>query len=291
MHSSRIGALIREGRTLLERHGVPNALHNAEWMLSELIGCTRADLYLRSDSGIEGALVERYQALLMRRCRREPLQYILGSVEFMSFRFAVSHGVFIPRFETELLVERAERHLRESGAHENGTILDLCSGSGVIALSLLLRNSGLRAAFGVDSNPDAVAVATKNAAAHGLENRAIFTTGEAALFLERSRDRYDLIVSNPPYIAEPDMSALAPEVREFEPKDSLCGGPDGLDFYRRVIPLLPPCLAGRGIAAMEIGAGQGEAVSALMLDAGMMDPRVYRDYADFERVVVSFAPR
>lgn len=289
MQSSQIVVLIREGRALLEEHGVPNALHNAEWMLSGLIGCARADLYLRAGDTVDRKLIDRFEQQILRRCRREPLQYILESVEFMSYLFAITHGVFIPRFETELLVERVEHHLQARGSIDQSVLLDLCSGSGVIALSLLLRNPGLRA-LGVDSNPAAVALAGLNADSHGLSRRTVFEAGDAAGYLASSTARFDLIVSNPPYIPSTEIAHLAPEVREFEPLESLAGGPDGLDFYREVIPLVPPRLTERGFVAVEIGAGQGEAVSALMLGAGLTDVVVYNDYAGFERVVVAYAP-
>lgn len=288
MQSSRTAALIREGRAQLERHNVPNALHNAEWMLSGLIGCTRAELYLRGDAPVDPASVSRFEEQIQRRCLREPLQYILGSVEFMSYQFAIVPGVFIPRFETELLVERLEPHLHGRGIRERGTILDLCSGSGVIALALLMRNPGLTA-VGVDSNPAAVALSERNAASLGLERRAIFEVADATARLARGGDRFDLIVSNPPYIPTAEMGRLAPEVREHEPPESLLGGADGLDFYRSAIPLLPPRLTDRGVVALEIGAGQGDAVSALLGKAGLGDVVVYNDYAGFERVVIAYA--
>lgn len=290
VQSSPIVELIREGRSLLERHEVPNALRNAEWMLSDLIGCDRADLYLRTGAAIEPELAERFQQRIRRRCRREPLQYILESVEFMSYRFAITRGVFIPRFETELLVERVEQHLIARGIDRDGAILDLCSGSGVIAVSLLLRNPGLRA-HGIDRNADAVALAGRNAEAHGVIQRAHFERGDAAAFLAGSTATFDLIVSNPPYIPSTEIAQLAPEVREYEPLESLAAGPDGLDFYREAVPLVPPRLTERGVAAMEIGAGQGEAVSALMRGAGLTDVVVYQDYSGFDRVAVAYSPK
>lgn len=288
MQSSPTVTLIKKGQVLLEQHGVLNALHNAEWMLSGLIGCNRADLYLRAGAAVDQALIDRFEQQILRRCRREPLQYILGSAEFMSYQFQITHGIFIPRFETELLVERVEHHFQERGIHEQCAILDLCCGSGVIALSLLLRNRGL-SAVGVDSNPEAVRIAGCNADYHGMSRRAVFETGDAAGYLARSTTGFDLIVSNPPYIPASEIEWLAPEVREFEPRESLCGGLDGLDFYREAIPLLSPRLTEQGIVAVEIGAEQGEAVSALMRAAGLEGVIVYKDYAHFDRVVIAHA--
>lgn len=288
MQPSPIVTLVRAGRERLERHGVPNALHNAEWMLSELFGCERADLYLHADTPIEPALVARFDEWIGRRCRREPLQYILGSIEFMSFRFAIVPGVFIPRFETELLVEWTERAMRSRGISGRGSVLDLCSGSGVIILSLLLRNLELTG-MGVEHNPDAVSLAIRNAGLHGLGGRVSFMQDDASRYLEHANESFTLITANPPYIPADDLARLAPEIRGFEPMDSLDGGPDGLDFYRTVLPLLPSRLAAGGVVAMEIGAGQGEAVSAMMRAAGLVDVAVHTDYAGFERAVIACA--
>jgi release factor glutamine methyltransferase len=286
MQSSPASNLIKEGQTLLERHGVPNALHNAEWMLSHLLECTRAELYLAA-AAVDQRVVDRFEEYIVRRCAREPLQYILKSVEFMSYPFAAVPGVFIPRFETELLVERAEQHLAARGIRE-GAVLDLCSGSGVIALSLALRNRDLKA-IGVDFNPEAVDVSDRNAETHGIGDRVRFEMRNARTFLVDCEMQFDLIVSNPPYIRTGEMTDLPPEVREFEPVESLCGGPDGLEFYREVMPILPRAMTKRGVAAFEIGAEQGDAVSDLMRAAGLESVTVYKDYAEHDRVVIGHA--
>jgi release factor glutamine methyltransferase len=286
--SSGTLALVDEGRARLEEHGVPNALHNAEWMLSHLLGCRRSDLYLDPRRDISPAIVARYREFVARRSVREPLQYILGSTEFMSATFLIDHGVFIPRFETEVLVERVERRLHERAADRTAAVLDLCCGTGVIALALLLRNPHLTA-VGVDISPEAVRAARRNADLHGLAGRVEFVTGDAAAYVARETARFEAIVCNPPYIAASEVLELAPEVREFEPMESLLGGPEGLDFYRTLVPRVPERLAGNGVAAFEIGAGQGEAVRRLFLDASLADVQVHQDYNHMDRVVIGRA--
>ncbi len=283
--SSGTLALIREGRARLEERGVPNALHNAEWMLSHLLGCRRSDLYLDAGREINDTILARYREFVARRCAREPLQYILGSTEFMSYTFTIDHGVFIPRFETELLVERVERRLDMHGAGRRVAVLDLCCGSGVIALALALRH-GCVTAVGVDISPEAIRMARNNAELHGLSGRVEFMSGDASEYLSHETARFDAVVCNPPYIAAGELRNLAPEVREFEPLEGLLGGSEGLDFYHALVPRVSGRLADRGVAAFEIGAAQGEAVRRSFLDALLTDVQVFKDYNHMDRVVI-----
>ncbi|MBI4720483.1 MAG: HemK family protein methyltransferase, partial [Chitinivibrionia bacterium] len=161
-------------------------------------------------------------------------------------------------------------------------------GSGVIALSLALRNPRL-AAVGVDISPEAILTARNNAEMHGLSARVEFAIGDAAEYLSREEARFDAVVCNPPYIASGEMRSLAPEVREFEPLEGLLGGADGLDFYRALAAPAAAHLAGGGAAAFEIGADQGEAVRRLFLEASLENVQVFKDYNRMDRVVVGRA--
>lgn len=270
----------------LVSHGVPNARRNAEWMLCYSLGWNMLDVYVRSTAALEGDRAHRYWEFVERRASREPLQYILQGTEFMSLPFEVRRGVFVPRPETELLVESAERHLRTRPLHQALRVLDLCSGSGIVGVSLAVRVPNLDV-VAVDVSPEAVALTAANAVRNGVEDRVRVVEVDALDFLERSDDRFAGVVCNPPYIATGELSALPREVREHEPMRALDGGKDGLDFYRRVAPLLARRLHADGFVGFEIGDSQGRAVSMLLRDAGWLAVDVAKDYAGCDRVVTA----
>lgn len=289
--------LIKQGEQRLLANGVPNARRNTEWMLGSLVGWAAADLYVHGGRELPAGIVERFVSMIERRASREPLQYILGSTEFMGLEFQAASGVFIPRPDTESLVEIAEEWLRESGLRD-GRLLDLCSGSGVIAVSLVARNPGLQA-VAVDKAAAAVELTAKNAYHNGVLASVHCVLADALDFLEEhpaaiggeqgNGDAYDVIVSNPPYVPSTELECLPPEIRH-EPVLSLDGGVDGLDFYRAVVPLLRRHVRPGGLAAFEIGADQGLAVKALFRAEGFVDVRITRDYSELDRVVTARAP-
>lgn len=269
----------------LVSHGVPNARRNAEWMLCYSLGWNMLDVYVRSTAPLESDRAHRYWEFVERRASREPLQYILRGTEFMSLPFEVRRGVFVPRPETELLVEAAEARLRARPLHQSLRVLDLCSGSGIVGVSLAVRVPNLDVAA-VDVSADAATLSAANAVRNGVEDRVRVVEADAVDFLERTDDRFAAIVCNPPYIATGELPALPREVREHEPMRALDGGRDGLDFYRRAAPLLARRLHTDGFVAFEIGESQGRAVSALLRDAGFGAVDVVKDYAGCDRVVV-----
>lgn len=291
------------GAVYLEKCGVPNAHNNAGWILSDAANCDRLQIYVGASGDVPQGVGERYLSNLRRRARREPLQYILGETEFMSLLFHTPPGVFVPRPDTEILVEEMESRLRGMPLLPCLHVVDLCCGSGVIAISLARRIPNLEA-WAVDSNAWAVDVTTMNATANGVEARVHVVNETAARFLSADtgadhrsmppargrRIRFSAVVCNPPYIATPDVSDLPPEVRDHEPIEALDGGPDGLEFYRRIVPMLPMRIMPGGVAAFEIGETQGEAVTALMEAAGFKDVTVTPDYAGRDRVVVGTQP-
>jgi release factor glutamine methyltransferase len=274
-----VSQLIRGGELELVVAGVPNARRNAEWMLSHVLGCRAADLYLDTQQRPQSGLVHEYRRLVARRAGREPLQYLLGTTEFMSLPFLTVPGVFIPRPDTECLAEIAE-----SMTDPHAAVLDLCCGSGVIGISLLHRSEGTRLTA-VDVDASAVALTRRNAALNGVSDRMVCELGDGIAFLRDVTEPFDVIVCNPPYIASEVLSALPPEVRNHEPRTSLDGGPEGLSFYRDMAPLLPRALRPGAPVLLEIGADQAAAVSAILADAGLVDIAVDRDYAGCDRVV------
>jgi release factor glutamine methyltransferase len=288
-----IRTLIQQAEAALVEHRVPNARRNAEWMLCHVLGCSVLDLYVRTgEPGVEQ--VERYQEFVRRRCGREPLQRILGTTEFMSLEFGICDGVFIPRPDTEVLVETAERWLRSCPVDEPLRILDLGCGSGVIAVSLAVRVPNLEV-WAVDAASEAVAATAGNAQALGAGERVRVWPGDAAAFLESVADgapeRFTAIACNPPYIATGELEGLPPEVRNHEPMAALDGGADGLDAYRELIPKLAARLIPGGLAIFEIGDAQARAVSGMLAAEEFTDVDVFQDYAGRDRVVAALRRR
>ena len=289
-----IRLLLNRGAAYLVEHGVPNARRNAEWVLADQLRCGAVELYTRSEITPPQNQSDAFWRKIERRARREPLQYILGNTEFMSLPFEIPHGVFIPRPDTELLVETTETLLRERRPYppRGRDVLDLCCGSGVIAVSLASRVAGLNV-VAVDNSDLAVRAAARNAALNGVSDRVRCELGAATDYLDSSRTgstaeaggRFTAVVCNPPYIETGVMSDLPPEVRDFEPREALDGGPDGLAFYREVADKLPGCLAEGGFVVFEIGDEQAAAVTGILGRAGFARTSVERDYAGHDRVI------
>lgn len=281
-----INALLRKGEAYLIRHSVPNARKNAEWLLAHTLGCGAIDLYLDGDTYPVPLQIQGYRRLLKRRGDREPLQYIVRSTEFMSESFLAMPGVFIPRPETERLVEIVESGIAECKKNGDFKILDLCCGSGAILISLLRRIPGTTG-VAVDVDDAAAMLAGKNAELAGMGDRMECVRSDARAFIMSNPGRFHAVVCNPPYICSEEIGSLAPEVRKHEPHLGLDGGEDGLDFYRDTIPFLDWTIETGGMVAFEIGAGQGKVVSDLLRSAAFESVKVHHDYSAFERVVTA----
>ncbi|MBQ8329233.1 MAG: peptide chain release factor N(5)-glutamine methyltransferase [Lachnospiraceae bacterium] len=251
---------------------------DARLLLEHVCGTSLQTLLLDGDRSVSGPEAELYKTLIERRCTREPLAYILGKWDFMGLEFGVSSDVLIPEQDTENLVEEVMREVCDGDR-----ILDLCTGSGCILLSLLHYSNG-STGVGTDLSEDAVAAARKNACRLGLSDRSDWRTGDLFEALKPG-ERFDIIVSNPPYIRRETIGELAPEVRIHEPRMALDGGEDGLDFYRRIIPDAADHLVTGGMLFLEIGYDQAEQVSALMEDAGYYEIRTIKDYGGNDRIV------
>jgi len=259
----------------LAEKGVSNARLEAEWLLCAALDLDRVGLYLNFDRPLSEAELTAYRSMVARRAGREPLQYILGSQEFCGLEFAVTPAVLIPRHDSELLVEEA---LSRAGA--NCRILDIGLGSGCIAVALAARLPGSEVC-GVDNSPEALAVARDNAE----RNNVRLTIMAGSLFAPVAGERFDIIVSNPPYIPSGDLAGLEPEVREHEPRAALDGGADGLDFYRRIIPQAVGHLQPGGWLLVEVGVGQAAAVKELFVVDNYAEIFSARDSGGIERVV------
>lgn len=259
----------------LAEKGVDNARLEAEWLLCEALSLDRVGLYLNFDKPLTDEELATYRAMVSRRAKREPLQYILGSQEFNGLDFVVTPEVLIPRHDTEVLVAEALKR-----ASTGASILDIGLGSGCIAIALARALPGA-AVCGVDRSAGALAVARENANRNGVSLEIV----EGSLFEPFQGRRFDLIVSNPPYIPSADLTTLEPEVRDHEPLGALDGGADGLAFYRAIIAAAPHHLTPGGWLLVEIGIGQGAAVTELFSQSGFADIFTARDPGDIERVV------
>ena len=247
-----IRAALQQGEAALAAAGVPSAGHDAGELLAHVLGEQRLHLLLRCQEKLPLASYDNYQRLIARRAAREPLQYIVGSQEFMGLTLAVRPGVLIPREDTAVVVQQALHRLPHGG-----TVLDVGTGSGAIALAIKhLRPDAQVTA--VDISPHAVALASDNARACGLDIEILQGDGFAPVHGRR----FDVIVSNPPYIPSRELPHLQQEVQD-EPALALDGGADGLDFYRRLFGQAPQHLKPAGHLVVELGDHQAQDVKTL----------------------------
>lgn len=267
------------GKAALEQAGVEEAALDARLLLEFVCGTDRNALLAHGDEPVAREKKEIYVNYIAKRAEHMPLQHITGSQEFMGLSFQVNDKVLIPRQDTELLVEEAMIHL-----HDGMSILDVCTGSGCILLSLLHYSNDCRG-VGLDISGEALLVAEQNKRNLGLEaeflKSDLFSVFESA----GKQEKFDLIVSNPPYIETEIVETLAKEVKDHEPGIALDGGKDGLDFYRKIAKEAGAHLNRGGMLFLEIGYNQGEAVTKLLKESGFWDVQLKKDYAGLDRVV------
>ncbi|HSW31924.1 MAG TPA: peptide chain release factor N(5)-glutamine methyltransferase [Longimicrobiales bacterium] len=277
--------LMRWSGEYLEAKGVERGRLDAEHLLAHALGVKRLQLYLQYDRPLDREELDRFRPLLRRRAEREPLQYILGRAAFRHLDLAVDRRVLIPRPETEVLVDEVLGWAKAQG-RDGLTALDVGVGSGAIALSLLVEGPFPRV-VAVDASPEALAVAGENAQALGLRDRLDLREGPLFSSLAGG-ESFDVVVSNPPYVAEAEMATLEPEVGVWEPPGALFAGPDGLAVLRALVAEGGAHLAGGGLLALEVGAGQaGRVVADIEAVGAYDDVRVRRDLAGRERVVLA----
>lgn len=307
---------LREAKERLEKAGVVRADWDASWLLANALGVDRVTLYLEPGRDLTRGQVSLFRDLVRRRCAREPLQYILGTQGFMGLELAVDARVLIPRPETEVLVEEvlswlktwptaghsspghsspghgSPGHPRRDEVSVAGTeeipVVDVGTGSGAIAVALAVLNRQVLA-YATDLSAGALVVAAENARRQGVTGRVRLLAGD---LLEPLRGlgldgRMAAVVSNPPYIPAGDIPGLQPEVRDYEPRLALAGGPDGLNPYRKLAPAAGDLLAPGGLLAVEVGAGQAEAVAGIFESNGFARTRIVPDLAGIDRVVTA----
>lgn len=264
-----------EGRQQLEAAGVRDADLDAWYLLEHVTGIDRAAYYADMSKLLSAVHYQRYKHCIEQRAERIPLQHITGVQEFMGLEFEVDEHVLIPRQDTECLIEAAEERLTNS----HMKLLDMCTGSGCILISLIKRQKFERGT-GADVSAEALKIARKNAEKHGVA--AEFIGGD--LFANIT-GVYDMIVSNPPYIPTGEIEGLEPEVGRHDPALALDGKEDGLHFYRRIIAESPVYLKKSGWLLLEIGCGQGPAVRRMMESADFKEISVVSDLSGLDRVV------
>lgn len=268
--------LYEYGVKKLEEAGVVEAKLDARLLLEYICHTDRNTLLVHGDSERNAMEEQFYSMCIEKRAARIPLQHITGEQEFMGLTFRVNEHTLIPRQDTEILVEEGMRHM-----FDGMRILDMCTGSGCILLSLL-KYSNECEGTGVDISKEALKVAKENAERLGL--KAEFIQGD--LFENLSDMKYDMIISNPPYIETAVIETLMPEVREHEPIQALDGMEDGLFFYQRIVEKAGGFLTKGGWLLFEIGYNQGEAVKELMKEQGFQNIEIIKDYAGLDRVVL-----
>ncbi|MBP0466993.1 peptide chain release factor N(5)-glutamine methyltransferase [Roseomonas sp. PWR1] len=275
-----VGAFLCQAGQVLRAAGLDAPRLEARRLLSHAMGCTEEALLRDPRAPVPADAVAAFGAMLARRAAREPLALILGRAGFWTLDLEVCAATLVPRADSEAVVEAALAAF--AGPEAVRRVLDLGTGTGALLLAVLAE---FPQAFGVgvDLAPDAAALAARNAAANGLAGRAAFLAGRWA---ESLIGRFDLVLSNPPYIPGGEIAALMPEVARHEPRLALDGGPDGLDAYRAILAALPALLAQGGRAVLEIGQGQRDAVESLARAGGLLPLGARADLGGIDRALV-----
>ena len=271
-----ISQVLHEAEQKLKQAGIETADIDAWYLMEHATNLSRASYFLQKEGHLSSEQCVSFQTMLKKRMARIPLQYIIGYQEFMGFTFQVTPDVLVPRQDTECLVEKALLYC--SGKR----VLDLCTGSGCIIISVALLGSPA-SAEGVDISEAALAVAKKNAVSLSANVRL-----HQSDILKSVSGIYDLIISNPPYIPSAQLDGLMPEVSQYEPRIALDGKEDGLFFYREITEQAGRFLSEEGCILFEIGCDQGKAVTELILKAGFRDVEICKDLAGLDRVVLAY---
>jgi release factor glutamine methyltransferase len=276
--------VISKSSEFLANKGVESARLQTELLLAHILQMPRMKLYLNFERQLVDTELDSLRELVKRRGQREPLQHLIGSTSFCGFEMAVNRHVLIPRPETELLAEAGWQFLSTLNSQPSSA-LDFGTGSGCIAIALAAKCPSARI-VALDLSADALAIAHQNASKNGVAERIEFrqSDGFAAL---KPAERFDLIVSNPPYIPSAEIATLQPEVRDHDPRGALDGGADGLDFYRRLAAEAKPWLKPGGKLILEFGEGQADAISSILAAQTWQIDSVQPDYTKRLRFLIA----
>ena len=276
--------IIRRSSEFLEKKGVESPRLNIELLLAHALNMPRLKLYLNFERVLNEAELNTVRAMVVRRAAREPLQHITGSTSFCGLEMKCSRAALVPRPETELLAERGWQFLSTLNS-QLSTALDLGTGTGCIAIAIAKKAPAITV-HAIDVSAKALALAQENAAVHQVSDRITFHKGDAFAALP-SPMQFDLIVSNPPYIAAEEIATLSPEVRDFDPRLALDGGADGLDFYRRLATEAGAFLKPGGKLMLEFGDGQETALAKLFFDKKWIVEEIVADYSSRPRILIA----
>ena len=293
----RLAAFLTNAIETLKQAGIDNPQLDARLLAGHALGCDRAQLLSQSERVLTDEEILTINALLTRRIRHESVARIIGKREFWGLDFGLNEATLEPRPDSETLIEAvlssfrrkpesSGARLRDEDSRSNLRILDLGTGTGCLLLSLL-HETPEATGLGIDINPRAVEQATINATALGLGSRASFRLGN---WLNGITEKFDLIVSNPPYIPASDIPSLMQEVCQYDPLLALDGGEDGLAPYHHLIPQLANFLNPQGLVAFEVGQGQAQQVATLLRDNGFVTIATHKDLSGIERCVTAFRP-
>ena len=273
--------VIKLSTDYLQKKGVESPIANAEILLAEILNCKRLELYLSFDKPLADNEIQVYREAIRKRGLRIPLQYIIGSVDFYGLKLIVNENVLIPRPETELLVEKI---INESDKSANLNILDIGAGSGNISLALAknLPNSKIAA---IDMSERALEVAKQNSELNSLQDKIEFKHFDIMNGDLNSLGKFDLIVSNPPYVSENDFEYLEPELKVHEPKIALTDCSDGTSFYKHIIEISEQILNMPGKIYFELGMGQSATVQKLFEEKKFTNISITKDYSGIDRII------
>jgi len=291
-----VSEILDKASSCLRRRGIAEPRVDAEVLLAHILKIERLEIYLNLDCQLTEKALSAYEKLIERRTCREPVAFIVGHKEFMGLKFFLNRHVLIPRPETEILVETViekAKDIKGSGSfryHEVNSliIVDLCTGSGNIAITLA-KNIESCKVYATDISRRALQLAEKNAKFHNVNDKVEFLSGDLFQPLEKLKPNLaiDFVITNPPYVKSSDLASLPPEVRK-EPVSALAGGGEGLSFYHRIVPEALKYLVNGGYLIMEIGDGQGKAVVKFIDGQKHFCPaQLVKDYAGLDRVVVA----
>ncbi len=265
----------------LSKKNIESPRLNAELMLAHILKCKRLDLYLMYDRPLDENELQSYRNFLTRRAQREPLQYILGEVDFYNIKLNVNRSVLIPRPETELLVENI---INDFKGALNLSFLDIGVGSGNISIALL-KNITNANALAIDISDEALSLAKKNSLLNQVQGRIELLKFDILNDDAEALGRFDLIISNPPYVSAKDYQSLEPELKIYEPKIALTDMYNGFTFYKKIISLSPLLLNKNGKIYFEIGQGQSNEIKSMLEQKGFKNIRIIKDYQGIDRII------
>lgn len=265
----------------LNKKGIESARLNAELMLAHILNCKRLQLYLMFDRPLDENELSVYRKFLARRAKREPLQYILGEVEFYNIKLKVNPDVLIPRPETELLVEKIIKDFSDKSEFK---FLDIGIGSGNISIALLV-NLPNSAGIGIDVSDSALELANYNAESNSVKNRLELIHFDILKDDIRLLGKFDAVISNPPYVSSVDFETLEPELKVYEPQIALTDFYNGLTFYRKIISIADNLLKENGKVYFEIGKGQSNEIKTLMENKLINNINIIKDYQGIGRII------